>query len=69
MNVEDPGHVALHELVARVRDEAAARGVETAGSELVGLLPASVAAAAARADLGLDGLDASHLLELRLLDA
>jgi glutamate formiminotransferase len=68
MNVEDPERVALHEIVARVRDEAAARAVETAGSELVGLMPASVAAAAARAGLGLDGLDASHLLELRLLD-
>ena len=44
MNVEDPERGDLHEIVARVRDEAAARGVETAGSELVGLLPASAAA-------------------------
>ena len=69
MNVEDPDAVALHELVARVRTEAAARGVETAGSELVGLLPASAAAHAARDALGLDDLDESRLLELRLLDA
>ena len=69
MNVEDPERVDLHEVVARVRAEAAARGVETADSELVGLLPAGAAAAAARAALGLDGLDASRLLEVRLLDA
>jgi len=69
MNVEDPDRVALHEVVARVRKEAAARGVETAGSELVGLLPAGAAAAASRAALGLSDLDASRLLEVRLLDA
>jgi glutamate formiminotransferase len=69
MNLEDPELVALHEVVARVRDEADVRGVETAGSELVGLLPADVAAAAARSSLGLDDLDASRLLEARLLDA
>jgi glutamate formiminotransferase len=69
MNVEDPERVALHEVVARVAAEAAAHGVETAGSELVGLLPAGAAAGAARAALGLDDLDATRLLEVRLLDA
>jgi glutamate formiminotransferase len=69
MNVEDPDRAPLHEIVARVRAEAAARGVETAGSELVGLLPAGAAAEAAREALGLDDLDASRLLEVRLLDA
>jgi glutamate formiminotransferase / 5-formyltetrahydrofolate cyclo-ligase len=69
MNVEDPERVALHEVVARVRREAAARGVETAESELVGLLPAGTAAAAAGESLGLEGLDASRLLEVRLADA
>ncbi len=69
MNVEDPDRAALHEIVARVRAEATERGVETAGSELVGLLPAESAAEAARAGLGLDDLDASRLLEVRLLDA
>jgi glutamate formiminotransferase len=69
MNVEDPERVALYEIVARVRAEAAARGVETAGSELVGLLPAGAAAEAARESLGLDDLDESRLLEVRLLDA
>jgi glutamate formiminotransferase len=68
MNVEDPERVALHEVVARVREEAAARGVAAGESELVGLLPASAAAAASREALGLPGLDASSLLEGRLLD-
>ncbi len=68
MNVEDPERVALVDVVERVREEAAARGVETAGSELVGLLPAGAAAGAAGPALGLDGFDQSRLLELRLLD-
>jgi glutamate formiminotransferase len=68
MNVEDWEAAALHDIVARIADEAAARGAEVAGSELVGLMPAGAAAAAAGAMLGIDGFDASHLLELRLLD-
>jgi glutamate formiminotransferase len=67
MNVEDYEAAALHEIVARIEAEAAARGVEIAGSELVGLMPAGAAAAAAGAQLRIDGFDASRLLELRLL--
>jgi len=68
MNVEDWEAVALHEIVARIVDEAAARGVEAAGSELVGLMPAGAAAGVAGAALRIDGFDASRVLELRLLD-
>jgi len=68
MNVEDWEAAALHEIVARVEREAAARGAEIAGSELVGLMPAGAAAAAAGAALHIDGFDASHVLELRLLN-
>jgi glutamate formiminotransferase len=68
MNVEDPERVALHQIVARVREEARARGVEAGDSELVGLLPAGVAAASARDALGLPDLDGSRLLEPRLLE-
>ena len=50
MNVEDWEAAALHEIVARDRREAAARGAEVAGSELVGLMPAGAAAAAAGRD-------------------
>jgi glutamate formiminotransferase len=67
MNVEDWEASALHEIVAAIEREAAARGVEVAGAELVGLMPAGAAAAAAGAMLRIDGFDASRLLELRLL--
>ena len=67
MNVEDWEASALHEIVAAVAREAQARGVEVEGSELVGLMPAGAAAAAAGAALRIDGFDSSRLLELRLL--
>jgi glutamate formiminotransferase len=68
MNVEDWEAAALHDIVARIEAEAANRGVEVAGSELVGLMPAGAAAAAAGAMLKIDGFDASHLIETRLLE-
>ena len=68
MNVEDWEAAALHEIVRAIEREASARGVEIAGSELVGLMPAGAAAAAAGAALRIDGFDASRVLELRLLD-
>ena len=67
MNVEDWEAAALHEIVARIEEEAAVRGAEVVGSELVGLMPAGAAAAAAGAMLRIDGFDESHVLELRLL--
>jgi glutamate formiminotransferase len=68
MNVEDWEAAALHEIVQRITVEAEARGAEVVGSELVGLMPAGAAAAAAGAMLRIDGFDDSHLLELRLLE-
>jgi glutamate formiminotransferase len=68
MNVEDWEAAALHEILARIDAEAAARGVEVAGSELVGLMPAGAAAAAAGAQLRIDGFDGSRLIETRLLE-
>ena len=68
MNVEDWEAAALHEIVARVEEEARARGAEVIGSELVGLMPAGAAAAAAGAMLKIDGFDSSRVLELRLLE-
>ena len=67
MNVEDWEAAALHEIIAAIRSEAAVHGVEVAGAELVGLMPAGAAAAVAGAALRIDGFDASQLLELRLL--
>ena len=68
MNVEDYEAVALHEIVERITREASARGAELVGSELVGLMPAGAALAAAGAMLGIEGFDASRVLELRLLE-
>ena len=68
MNVEDWEAAALHDIVVRIEAEAAARGAEVVGSELVGLMPAGAAAAAAGAMLRIDGFDETHVLELRLLD-
>jgi len=68
MNVEDWEAAALHELLAEIEREAAARGADVVGSELVGLMPGGAAAAAAGAALRIDGFDASRVLELRLLE-
>jgi glutamate formiminotransferase / 5-formyltetrahydrofolate cyclo-ligase len=67
MNVEDWEAAALHEIVARIESEANARGAEVLGSELVGLMPAGAAVAAAGPVLRIDGFDPSRVLELRLL--
>jgi glutamate formiminotransferase len=66
LNVEDWRTSPLHEVVAAVRREAAERGLRVTGAELVGLLPAGAAVAAAGSILGVAGLDASRVLELRL---
>jgi glutamate formiminotransferase/glutamate formiminotransferase/formiminotetrahydrofolate cyclodeaminase len=68
MNVEDWEASALHDIVARVEAEAAARNAEFERAELVGLMPAGAALAAAGAALRIDGFDASRVLELRLAD-
>ena len=68
MNVEDYEAAALHEIVERVELEAGRRGAEVVGSELVGLMPAGAAVAAADSVLRIEGFDASHVLELRLLE-
>ena len=68
MNIEDWEVSALHEIVARVEVEAHARGATVLGAELVGLMPAGAAVAAAGALLRIEGFDRSRVLELRLLD-
>ena len=65
MNVEDWRLAPPHEIVARIEAEAAARGVEVAGSELVGLIPAGAVALASGSALRLPGFDGSRILELR----
>jgi glutamate formiminotransferase len=68
MNVEDWEAAGVHEIVGRVEQEAEARGAAVLGTELVGLMPAGAAVAAAGALLRIEGFDASRVLELRLLD-
>jgi len=68
MNIEDWEAAALHDIVERVEREALLRGARVVGSELVGLMPAGAAAAAAGAILRIEGFDSSRVLELRLLE-
>ena len=68
MNVTDWEAAALHTIVATIVAEAETRGAEVAGSELVGLMPAGAAVAAAGSLLRIEGFDSRHVLELRLLD-
>lgn len=69
MNVTDWQAAALHEIVGRIAAEAEARGIQVAGSELVGLMPAGPAVEAAGALLRIEGFDPSRVLELRLLES
>jgi glutamate formiminotransferase len=66
MNLLDLERSPLHEVVERVRGEAAAHGVEVVGGELVGLVPESVLTAAAAAGAGLPGIDETRVLERAL---
>jgi glutamate formiminotransferase len=68
MNVEDWEASALHEIVERIEQEARSHGADVVGSELVGLMPAGAAAAAAGAVLRIEGFDQTRVLELHLLD-
>ena len=63
MNVVDLERAPLHEVVGRVRREAAERGVEVAGGELVGLVPEQVLGAAREAGVVIPGVDESRTLE------
>jgi glutamate formiminotransferase len=59
MNIEDWPFAPPAAVVERIKAEAAERGAEYAGWELVGLIPAGAAA-------GLEGLDPSRMLESHL---
>lgn len=66
MNIVDIERAPLHDVVARVRVEAAARGVAASGGELVGLVPESVLRAARTAGAQVPGLDESRVFERAL---
>jgi glutamate formiminotransferase/glutamate formiminotransferase/formiminotetrahydrofolate cyclodeaminase len=65
-NLLDVERTPLHVLVEAVEREAAARGTRVSSGELVGLVPASVLAAAEEAGVAIPGVDESHVLERRL---
>jgi glutamate formiminotransferase len=67
LNIEDWQSSPPHEIVAVIEAQAAARGIEVIGSELVGLMPAGAAVAAAGPLLRIRDFDSSRVLELRLL--
>jgi glutamate formiminotransferase len=67
MNVEDYEASALHDILDRVEREAHELGTEVENAELVGLMPAGAAVAAAGRMLRIDGFNPEHVLELRLL--
>ena len=64
MNLIDPAGEPLHVVVAEVARLAAERGVEVERGELVGLMPARTAAAAAGAALRLGAMLPDRLLEV-----
>jgi glutamate formiminotransferase / 5-formyltetrahydrofolate cyclo-ligase len=64
MNLIDIEATPLHEVVEAVERLAAAQGVAVHGGELVGLMPAGVAAAAAGRALRLPAMRADRLLEV-----
>ena len=69
MNLTD--HLVTPILTAfqRITAEAAKRGIEVAGSELVGLVPQAALGQAAAASLQLDRFDSSQVLETRIAEA
>jgi len=64
MNLIDVAATPLHVVVAQVARLAAARGVAVERGELVGLMPAATAAAAAGAALAIEGMAPDRVLEV-----
>lgn len=69
MNVTDYLVTPILPLFQAVKAEAMKRGIEVAGSELVGLVPQAALGQAAAASLQLDRFDSSQILETRIAEA
>jgi len=67
MNIVDPVKAPLHVVFERVKQLAAQEGTYVVSSELVGLMPSSVALGAASYALGLPSLSFSQLVEMSIL--
>jgi len=68
MNLLDYRRTPLHVVFERVRAEAEQRGVEVLESELVGMLPVDALVGLSQRYLRFGHLDASAILEARLLE-
>ena len=69
MNLTDYRVTPVHVAFQAVAKEAAARGVDVAGSELIGLIPQAALDHAAAAALQLDRFDSTQVLEARIAKA
>ncbi len=69
MNLTDYRVTPIHVAFQAVAKEAATRGVEVAGSELIGLIPQAALVHTATAALQLNGFDSTQVLESRIADA
>lgn len=68
INLSDFEQTPLHVVFQRVKAEAAARGVEVAGSEIIGLVPKKALEMAAADFLQVENFSSDLVLENRLLD-
>ncbi|HEU5407059.1 MAG TPA: glutamate formimidoyltransferase [Nitrospira sp.] len=69
MNLTDYLVTPILSAFQRVKAEAMKRGIEVAGSELVGLVPQAALGHAAAASLQLERFDSSQVLETRIVEA
>lgn len=69
MNVTNLAATPLHVVMQQLRAEVAARGVEVASTELVGLMPLESALSAAASELALPCLSSSQVIEAALTRA
>ncbi|MDH5740993.1 MAG: cyclodeaminase/cyclohydrolase family protein, partial [Nitrospira sp.] len=68
MNLTDYQVTSIHTAFQAVKTEAEKRGIEVAGSELIGLVPHAALDHAAATSLKLDRLDSSQILETRIAE-
>lgn len=69
MNLTDYLVTPILTAFQRVKTEAVKRGIEVAGSELIGLVPQAALSQAAAASLQLDRFDSGQVLETRIVEA
>jgi glutamate formiminotransferase / 5-formyltetrahydrofolate cyclo-ligase len=68
MNLTDFTQTSMQEVFDCIREEAASRGVEIAGSELIGMLPLDAVAETTGHYLQIEGFSKERILEYRILE-